>query len=454
MIKNIDYDQTRKSSRRVLIALALLLVALGFLPLPEFSGIADYLPVHSFLEVVAVVVAAMVFTVGWHTYQGRADYRTVALACLFLGVAVLDFSHLLSYQGMPDFVTPSSADKTIDFWLAARSLAALALLAAVALPSVRAPPWFRYSLLIAMAVVVAGLHILFLFYPQWAPDNFNEETGLTAYKIGFEYVLVLLYGTAAYMLWQRSADSHRVDTLLLSVAATIMAFSELLFTLYMNLFDVYNVTGHLFKVLAYIYLYRALVISGIVAPFHTLAASKSRLQATLDSITDLMFEIEADGTIIDYHSRVAHSELLAPPSVFIGKKMQEFIPAHAFAVCQQACADIDVEGKTSGHSYWLEREDGRHWYEIAGASIAVADNDPNYLLLVRDVTEQRKMDAELRIAATAFSSQEGIMITDATLRILRVNHAFEQSTGYTQNEVKGRTPAVLQSGEHDREFYQ
>ncbi len=454
MVNKVDYDRVSRFSRRLLIALALLLVVIELLPWPAFPGISEYLPVHAFLEVVAVVIAAMVFTVGWHTYQGRADYRTIAVACLFLGVAVLDFSHLLSYQGMPDFVSPSGPEKAIDFWLAARSLAALALLAAVLLPVVRAPPAFRFLLLMAVAMLVVCLHVLFLFFPHWLPTKFDADTGPTAYKIGFEYVLMLIYVVAAYILWQRGARSRRVDTHMLAVAATIMAFSELLLTRYMNFFDVFNVTGHLYKVVAYAYLYQALVVTGIVSPYHAMARSNSRLTATLESIPDLMFEVGADGTILDYHSGKSRAELLVSPDVFVGRKLQACIPQHACDVCMKAIADIDETGRTRERSYWLERDDGVHWYEISGASIVENGDAPTYLLLIRDVTERRRLNAELRIAATAFASQEGIMITDANMRILRVNAAFEQSTGFTQAEVQGQTPKVLQSGRHDREFYQ
>ena len=455
MITKIEYSEASRSSRLVLLALALLLLVLGFLPVPRFSGFADYLPVHAYFEAIAVVVAVMIFTVGWHTYQGRADYRTVSMACLFLGVAVLDFSHLLSFPGMPDFVTPSGPDKTIGFWLAARSLAALALIAAVCMPEAPgAPAGYRNLLLIAVGVIVAGLHVLLLYYPQWGPSNFDEDKGLSAFKLGFEYGLILIYGVVAYILWQRSVETRRVDTLYLAVAAAIMAFSEILFTRYMYLFDLYNSTGHLYKVFAYAYLYHALVVTGIVSPYQLLASSNSRLLATLDSIPDLMFVVKSDGTILDYHSSVDRAELQAPPSVFIGRKMQEFMPAEACRVVMQAFADIDQKGKTTGRSYWVEHKDGERCYEISGSSIVVDHGEPNYLLLIRNVTEQREADAELRIAATAFLSQGGIMITDADLRILRVNSAFEQSTGYTQAEIEGQTPAILQSGEHSREFYQ
>ncbi|GGG31365.1 hypothetical protein GCM10007425_27460 [Lysinibacillus alkalisoli] len=52
------------------------------------------------------------------------------------------------------------------------------------------------------------------------------------------------------------------------------------------------------------------------------------------------------------------------------------------------------------------------------------------------------------------SVSEGIMITDEYKRIQHVNPAFEFVTGYTRDEVIGKTPAILQSGMHEPHFYQ
>lgn len=72
----------------------------------------------------------------------------------------------------------------------------------------------------------------------------------------------------------------------------------------------------------------------------------------------------------------------------------------------------------------------------------------------RDITERKQVEGELRIAAVAFESQEPMMITDANATILRVNSAFTECTGYTTEEVVGRTPRVLRSGRHDAAFFQ
>ncbi|MCL2525431.1 MAG: PhnD/SsuA/transferrin family substrate-binding protein, partial [Betaproteobacteria bacterium] len=72
----------------------------------------------------------------------------------------------------------------------------------------------------------------------------------------------------------------------------------------------------------------------------------------------------------------------------------------------------------------------------------------------RDISEERRIDETTRIAAIAFETQEGMMVTNANNRILRVNQAFSQITGYTAEEAVGQTPTLLNSGRHDAAFYQ
>ncbi|MGL6071799.1 bifunctional diguanylate cyclase/phosphodiesterase, partial [Craterilacuibacter sp.] len=67
--------------------------------------------------------------------------------------------------------------------------------------------------------------------------------------------------------------------------------------------------------------------------------------------------------------------------------------------------------------------------------------------------EREHAEADLRIAATAFEAQEGMVITDAKQRIVRVNQAFCEISGYSSAEVVGQPIRLLQSGRQDAEFY-
>ncbi len=70
-----------------------------------------------------------------------------------------------------------------------------------------------------------------------------------------------------------------------------------------------------------------------------------------------------------------------------------------------------------------------------------------------DVTQVRQDGEQLRIAAAAFESLEGMIVTDADGAILRVNRAFTESTGYTEADIVGKNPRLLQSGRHDKDFF-
>jgi diguanylate cyclase (GGDEF)-like protein/PAS domain S-box-containing protein len=76
------------------------------------------------------------------------------------------------------------------------------------------------------------------------------------------------------------------------------------------------------------------------------------------------------------------------------------------------------------------------------------------VILAEDMTDTMRNEEEISIAATAFSSHEGILIADANMRILRVNTAFERSSGYSAEELIGKSPAFLQSGNQPPEFYE
>lgn len=76
-----------------------------------------------------------------------------------------------------------------------------------------------------------------------------------------------------------------------------------------------------------------------------------------------------------------------------------------------------------------------------------------YVALLRDITDKKLADKELEIAAMAFETEEGILITDDKLQILRVNKAFTRITGYEATEAVGQSTRLLQSGRHDEVFY-
>jgi PAS domain S-box-containing protein len=70
-----------------------------------------------------------------------------------------------------------------------------------------------------------------------------------------------------------------------------------------------------------------------------------------------------------------------------------------------------------------------------------------------NITVRKQAEELLRIAAIAFEGQEGIVVMDANAKILRVNRAFTQISGYSQREVQGKSIAIFNSDRHPASFY-
>jgi diguanylate cyclase (GGDEF)-like protein/PAS domain S-box-containing protein len=95
-----------------------------------------------------------------------------------------------------------------------------------------------------------------------------------------------------------------------------------------------------------------------------------------------------------------------------------------------------------------------YWVETTIVPNMGSDGKPfQYVAIRTDITKRKQAETELRIAAAAFESQEGMLITDASGVILRVNQAFTETTGYTSGEAVGQTPSLLKSGRHNADFY-
>lgn len=289
-----SHDNSPLFSRSTLVILgwlAAVLLIVWLLPANSLLKTAgNWFPtwLHSCMELLAIVVAALVFSISWHSYRSEQAGNLSLLACGYLAVALLDSAHLLSYRGMPDFITPSSVEKAIDFWLAARLSEALVLLG-VALRAWRplTHPQQRYQWLAATLGGVALMVYLRLYQPQLFPRMFIEGQGLTPLKIVMEWLVIGLLACAAVGLLRRREQPFDRQGLLLAVGISIL--SELCFTAYRNPHDIYQLLGHAYKVLACLVVYRVVFVSSIQQPYIQLTSEISERRRAEQQVETLSF---------------------------------------------------------------------------------------------------------------------------------------------------------------------
>jgi diguanylate cyclase (GGDEF)-like protein/PAS domain S-box-containing protein len=383
-----SHRQEAGTSLATLAVLLLVLAAIDLLPLVEAGvPLPFYLPAHNALEMFAVAISAMIFALGWSTQQLRPSRRMLWTGCLFLGVALFDLSHTLSLTGMPDFLGSNTHDKTLYFWLSARGLAALAIVVAVLVPDDQRPAAPRGSVLAIVLSCVVLAHVTVMTRMDLLPVLFETGVGLTATKMAIEWGLALVaLAVAAWLALELRQPRRRHAGGLLG-AAGASAMSGYFFAGYGSINDGFALAGHVFKVVAYLFLYRALFLEAVRTPYVELTASQANLAATLDTLPDLLFEMDADGNYLDVHAS-GEADLLAPAHRLAGRNLREVMPADAAQACLGAIEQARRDGRSSGTRIALDVPAGRRLFELSVARKPVgASGGFNYLVLSRDVTD-------------------------------------------------------------------
>jgi PAS domain S-box-containing protein len=160
--------------------------------------------------------------------------------------------------------------------------------------------------------------------------------------------------------------------------------------------------------------------------------------------------LSADGLIQQVNLTVAGS-LGLPRAALIGQRLTRFVLPEDQDILYLMRRQLVDANQTQRRELRMLRSDGTVFWAQLLASWAGSMGALRVVL--GDITARKQAEAASRIAAVAFESQQGMMVTDANNVILQVNQAFTRISGYSAAEVVGKTPSMLQSGRHDAEFY-
>jgi len=126
----------------------------------------------------------------------------------------------------------------------------------------------------------------------------------------------------------------------------------------------------------------------------------------------------------------------------------------ATAITLQRVIGLTLQTGTHFFEWRHQRPSGQPWDAEVFLTAFKHGNRDFIQVSLQDISERKQIETEQRIAAITFESQQGVIVTDAAQKILRINAACSAITGYTADEVVGKTPQVFSSGRHDGFFYQ
>ncbi len=179
----------------------------------------------------------------------------------------------------------------------------------------------------------------------------------------------------------------------------------------------------------------------------------ARLRAIVGAVPDILFVLDENGRCLEV---MTHDEglLYRDPNTVVGRRLSDILPEPVGNLLMSAIRQAIASGTPAVAEYALDTPKGHCFFEGRIQAIEGEDSPRTVVLIVQDVTLRATLEQERRIAAIAFESQQGMMVTDAQTRILRVNHAFSEVTGYSAAEVIGKPSRILASGRHGPAFYQ
>jgi diguanylate cyclase (GGDEF)-like protein/PAS domain S-box-containing protein len=413
----------------------------------DSDGVAHYLVWHSLMESVSIVIAMMVFAVGWNTRRGRGSGNLALLACLFFVIGALDFSHTFSYAGMPDFFTHNNPDKQLNFWMSARFLAALALL----LAAMR--PWqsgitreSKYALFAALIAATMALNVAVIKAPDAMPTWFVPGQGLTPLKKGLEYVYILMNLVTALLLWRKMRRPQAFNAPLLFGAACVMGMGEFFFTLYTTMTGAYNVLGHVYKVISYLLIYRAVVVETIDLPYAQLAKARQNLELAVKASNTGLWDWELGSNEVTYSP--VWKSLLGHADDELDDRFDNWSERLHPGDRAEAMARLDTFVNTGTQTLYesefrMRHKDGSYRWILArgekqldaqGKAVRVVGSHT-------DMTERRRAEGRFRSAVEA--APNAMIMVDESGSIVLSNARTERLFGYPPGSLTGKPIGLL-----------
>ncbi|AQU83758.1 MULTISPECIES: bifunctional diguanylate cyclase/phosphodiesterase [unclassified Halomonas] len=182
-------------------------------------------------------------------------------------------------------------------------------------------------------------------------------------------------------------------------------------------------------------------------------ARGAQMDALVHSIQDLIFVFDVEGRFSYIHA-AAPEQLLIDRHEALGKHYAQVLPGPLVAAFTAVFERVQQFHQVERFEYPLTLGTQPHHFHATVSPLVNSNGQFEGVLSVnRNITEAKRAEVELQIAAAAFQTHLGILITDARGSILKVNDTFTRITGYSEAEVVGQKPRIFSSGGHNAALY-
>lgn len=343
----------------------------------------NFLLFHTLAELFAIMVAVVLAMVAWYTYGFSRNHFLMYLGVGFFWIGMLDLMHTLSFKGMGILAT-EDANTSTQFWIVTRYFEALLLLTA--------PLFFNYRVPRRVLTVFFGsiaALVSYLIVQGHFPVMHIEGAGLTSAKIVSEFIIVglLLAAIGIISYYKQFLDKHIYRLMVASIVCTIAA--ELSFTLYINVYSLPILSGHIFKLLSYWLIFMAVVRTSLRDPYLIL----SRASSTYDAVPDPTIVVDNNGRITQVNKAAEKAAGLSRRELLEHDCHEIFHPRRMLkdecAVCR------NIASGTSMENFEIYYPESGEYREVTLTPFDYQSETRAMVHVMHNITRKKQAEAEL-----------------------------------------------------------
>ena len=229
------------------------------------TSFVNFLLFHTVAELFSIIIACSIFIVAWNTRHISKNSYLLFLGIVYLFVCILDITHTLAYKGMNIFIG-HGANLPTQLWIGARYLESISLFIAPIFFTRK----FNLNFVFGLYLSLTAFIFVSLFVWPFFPDCFIDGVGLTTFKKNSEYIICLILSATIIVLYSKRNHLDKLIYRLLTASLIMTIISEIAFTYYVSVYGLSNIIGHLFKIISFYLIYRAVITVTLTKPYNSL----------------------------------------------------------------------------------------------------------------------------------------------------------------------------------------
>ncbi len=413
------------------------------------TSLYSHIIFHNLAEMFRIALAMAMFMLVWNVRRSIDNTYLLFVIVAYVFISFMDLLQTIPFEAIGILAT-NETNLMTQLWIGARFLESTSLLIAPFFLSRKLKLRFVFTGCTAATSLLLGT----ILYWQVFPACFVEGAGLTPFKKFSEFIIgFLLIVSIGLLLKKRNQfDPAVLRLLVIFIALTVL--SELCLSFYVNSYGLPFLLGHLFRILSFFYIYKAIIEIGIAKPLAVLSRdlklSEEDLRRERDFIEKVLSTQDVIVVVLDREGRIVRINQAAerlvdsPFEETRGTQLWDHFAPDEAKVLEKLFRDTFSTQAPGRIESSIMTKDGRGLWILWSATFLLNEKNTVEFIVVSgiDITDRRQAEESLQKSQALFQrlaqvSPVGIFRTDSRGDCIYVNERWQEIAGISKEQALG-----------------